>query len=396
MRMLFLGVTGFPLGEAATQKSIYICKSLVDAGVDITMVCKKSVLSHDIDFDSKGVYEGFSFVFTSGTPYKSKKFIVRNYNKIKGFVNEFRFVRMSNKESNVDAAIIYTRAFLNVVLYKLYSKIFGFKIIVNYGELRSKINFNNISLSLKINDYLFDKYIFYLADGLLPISNYLIEIIKEKKQIVPYLKIPPLCDYFLFDKLKRDFDGEPYFLFCGSLGYYEIVIFILDAFNKMKIKGFSLYLIVHGSPVRMNRLKDYIEENFEEPGKIKIFSDLPYDDLASLYNNAFALLIPLRPNIQDTARFPHKIGEYCATGRPMITTGIGEVNYYFKDSESAYIASEYNVTLFSDKMTEASANPELATKIGQEAKKIGFEHFNYKSYGKKLIDLVESLYVINM
>ncbi len=391
MKMLFLGVTGFPLGEASAQKSIYMCKSLADAGVDITMICKKSVLSHDIDFDSKGIYEGFSFVFTSGTPYKSKKFIVRNYNKIKGFINEFRFVRKSNKESNVDAAIIYTRAFLNVVLYKLYSKIFNFKIIVNYGELRSKINFSNISLSLKINDYLFDKYIFYLADGFLPISNYLIDVINEKNQKVPYLKIPPLCDYSLFESHNRRLGGDPYFLYCGSLGYYEIVKFILEAYKKMQNNDFSLYLLVHGSSERMAHLKDYIGKIFEDQEKIKLFSDLPYEELVDLYNNAYALLIPLRSNIQDVARFPHKIGEYCATGRPIITTRIGEVNNYFKDSESAYIASEYNVELFSSKMTEASANPELATKIGDEGKKIGLEHFNYKSYGKKLMDLVESL-----
>jgi len=182
MKLIFLGVTGFPLGEASSQKSIYICKSLVEVGVDITMVCKKSVLSEDVDFDSEGTYEGVPYVCTPGTPYKSDKFLIRNYNKIKGFVNEFRFIFKSRRESKIDAAIIYTRSFLNVVLYKLYSKIFSFKIVVNYGELRSKIDFSNISLSLKMNDYLFEKYIFYLADGFLPISSYLIDVINENNK----------------------------------------------------------------------------------------------------------------------------------------------------------------------------------------------------------------------
>jgi glycosyltransferase involved in cell wall biosynthesis len=391
MKILFLGVTRFPMGEASSQKAIYICKSLSHAGVDITMVCKKSVLPQNIEFESEGHYEGFSFIFTTGTPYKSNKFIVRNYNKIKGFVNEFRFVLKSRRESKIDAAIIYTRSFLNVVLYKLYSRIFSFKVIVNYGELRSKINFSKISFGLRMNDYFFDKYVFLFADGFLPISNYLIDYIKEKKQNIPFLKTPPLCDYSLFENHKEKPGNDFHFLYCGSLGYFEIAKFILDAFNKMQKNEFSLYLIIHGNSERMTRLKNYIKENFEDPKKIKIFSGLPYNDLVSFYNNAYALLIPLRPSIQDMARFPHKIGEYCATGRPIITTEIGEVKHYFKDKESAFVSSEYNVHLFADKMIEASSNPELAKMIGQEGRRIGLEHFDYKAYGKKLKQFVSSI-----
>ncbi len=392
MKLIFLGVTGFPLSEAAAQKSIYICKSLVEVGVDITMVCKKSVLSEDVTFDSKGTYEGVPYVCTAGTPYRSKSWYIRNFNKVKGFINEFWYTYVSQKESEIDAAIIYTRSFLNVILYKFYSKLFNFKIVVNYGELRSKINYSNISFGFKKNDYLFDKYIYLLADGFLPISNYLIDTIREKPRIVPYLKIPPLCDYSLFENNIPKFASDTkYFLYCGSLGYYEIVEFILNAYHLLQNNKFSLYLIVHGSTERMARLNEFLQSTYTDSKQVRIFSDLTYKDLVSYYSSAYALLIPLRPNIQDIARFPHKIGEYCATGRPIITTAIGEVVNYFKDGESAYIASEYDVNLYAEKMKEAISDSGKAEGIGLTGKKIGLKNFNYKSYGKKIIQFIDSI-----
>jgi len=391
MKLLFLGVTGFPLGEASAQKSIYICKSLVSAGADLTMVCKKSVLSKDVSFEAEGVYDGVPYICTTGTPYKSSKLIRRNLNKFKGFINEFRYIFKTQREGRIDGAIIYTRSFLNVVLYKFYSKIFNFKIVVNYGELRSKIDYKQIGLGLRLNDSFFDKYIFLLADGFLPISNYLIDIINEKAPNTPYLKIPPLCDYSVFEFKREESKENNYFLYCGSLAYSEIVEFLLKAYNKTQNSNFLFYLIVHGTSERKLALNKFIEETFSNPDQIKIFSNISFDRLAQLYANAYSLLIPLRPTIQDMARFPHKIGEYCATGRPIITTSVGEINNYFQDGESAYIASKYDIDLFAEKMKEAIMNSKRASQIGQNGKEIGLEHFNYKTYGKKIMQLFDSI-----
>ena len=68
------------------------------------------------------------------------------------------------------------------------------------------------------------------------------------------------------------------------------------------------------------------------------------------YKNAKALLIPLRPITQDEARFPHKIGEYLASGNPAISTNYGEIKHYFKDQETMLIADSYQINDFAGKM----------------------------------------------
>ena len=115
---------------------------------------------------------------------------------------------------------------------------------------------------------------------------------------------------------------------------------------------------------------------------------MPYETLLNYYLNASALLIPLRPNIQDKARFPQKISEYVISGNPIITTKYGEVINYFEDSVNALIADEYDVNLFSKKMEYIIKYPEKSLEIGLGGKEVGMKYFNYKNYSSSLYNLL--------
>ena len=54
---------------------------------------------------------------------------------------------------------------------------------------------------------------------------------------------------------------------------------------------------------------------------------------------AHGLLIPLFDDVRSTARFPTKIGEYLASGRPIVTTAVGEMPRYFEDGVTAFISA---------------------------------------------------------
>ncbi len=92
-----------------------------------------------------------------------------------------------------------------------------------------------------------------------------------------------------------------------------------------------------------------------------------------------ALLIPLRPTFQDKARFPHKIGEYVASGNVVISTNYGEVKYYFKDMENMLIADSYDVNLFAEKMQFVIDNPNVVKQIGIKGKIKALPLFDYRS-----------------
>ena len=66
--------------------------------------------------------------------------------------------------------------------------------------------------------------------------------------------------------------------------------------------------------------------------------------------------------------FPHKIGEYLASGNPVISTNYGEVKYYFTDMKNMLIAESYNIDEYATKMQFVIDNPALVKKIGIEGK----------------------------
>ena len=117
---------------------------------------------------------------------------------------------------------------------------------------------------------------------------------------------------------------------------------------------------------------------------ILLKSNIPYYNLLSLYKGAGVLLIPLRNTVQDKARFPHKIGEYTASKRPILSTNTGEMKYYFEDGISALLANEYSEKEYVEKLAAALESKELLDSIGKEGNRIGIANFNYPEQGLEL------------
>ena len=314
--------------------------------------------------------------------------INRNVLKIIGVINELKLLISLCKKQNLDVGIISTMQFIPMLCYSIISKWLNFPIILNYVELSSAMT-SRKGITIKVNDYFFERFAFNLVDGVLPISDFLLNFVKKHSLEKLFLKIPVLCDFKKFEDIKNT-AKEKYFIFCGAAGYIEIITFILNAFDLVDTKDeIYLYLVVDGTPKQLSILNTEIRK-INRKNYVKIFSKLSDKSLTELYVNAIGMLIPLRPTMQDTARFPHKIGEYCASGNPIITTNYGEIKTYFVDGLSALIAEHYDVQEFADKMLFVISNPKEAIIIGKNGKSVGLMNFNYKNFGRKINDFILS------
>lgn len=390
--VVYLGEVAFPYGMAAMQKLIMISQSLLSAGAKVTVINRKGVYHPDrkLDLPIQGDYEGIKYIYTSGSIYKSKSFLTRNFLKLKGIVNEFFYLRKLKKENNLGAGIISCHHFGQTLLYRIYGWVLGFPVVLNYVEWASKMQHRK-GLKDQINDYFFDNWLVKKMDGAFPISEVLINNFKKIAPNKPQFKIPILCDFEEFN-IPRVKTEHPYFLYCGALSYREVVSFILEAYDQLPSEPrMDLYLIVGGGEEKdLAKLKSDIQK-LKHKNQIKIFRNIPREDIPKHFKAASALLIPLRDTIQDAARFPHKIGEYVATGNPMIATNYGEVKHYFKDGENALIANEYDSIVYAEKMKEVMENPKRAEEIGRKGQELGLKKFNYKHYGESIKTFLEKI-----
>ena len=181
-------------------------------------------------------------------------------------------------------------------------------------------------------------------------------------------------------------------MFCGALAYQETVDYVLQAYDLLpKDNMVDLHLILGGgSDKEYQSLLDRIKK-LKKSDQVKVFHNVRHSEIPKHYKPAKGLLIPMRPTLQDAARFPHKIGEYVASGNPIISNNFGEVACYFKDGETALVAENYTIEEFASKMEFVLDNPEVAKTIGEQGKALGLKAFNHLTYGPKILSFLKSL-----
>lgn len=389
--IVYLGCSGFPYGLAEIQKIILISKGLVKTGNTVTVICKRGM--HNVedrpDMPPTGNFEGIDYIYPGGTPFRHPKFVMRNYLKVKGVINEYKLLRKLKKENRIDDAILSTHSYYAVLWYYILSKIIGFKTVLNYVEYYSGVKKKWYKFDKWLNDKLYDRFAPKMVDSVFLISEFLIQHLKKISPKKKYLKIPNLTDVSRFNgiELKK---GDDYFLFCGDAGYFEIIKFIIDAFDELNTNNAWLYLVINGKDHDKDHVKEYMAQS-KSKARIKFLTKLTDRELSTYYMNSIGLLIPLRPTFQDKARFPHKIGEYLASGSPVISTNYGEVSYYFKDMENMLIAESYDKDQFAAKMQYVLDNPVDLKRIAKSGQEIAFTQFEYTLNGERISDFLNEL-----
>lgn len=375
--IIFVGVTGFPDGpEAAVQRCLHLGAALQSRGWKVSFLNRQPFRT--------GTYcENTTHLIRYKSYYDTK--IGRLFCKCLTFVLEPFAIKKLTSHSKKTVLFVYTQFFGVVVYYRILSKLFGLKSCLSYVELRSSIPSRKRRFQ-KINDFLFDRYAFAFADSVNPISKSLSERVSKFYPEKPQILIPCICNFSQFGLHKKAVAFE-YFLYCGSVGYSEVIIAVINAYKMLPRRTAKLLLIVSGSPAALQKITNYIGKD----DNIVIESNIQYERLVSLYSNALALLIPLRPTLQDSSRFPHKISEYTASRRPIITTGVGDVAHYFTDKESAIIADGIAASQLSKAMNWAIENRGRLEQIGLNGFLIGLQSFSHMAYSKPLDVFLDSI-----
>jgi len=380
MYIVHLGYSGFP-GGSSTMKRILLTFKAIKSGAYTPLIINKYSYHRIENATRIARFQGVPLINTSPSGSRPDSLLWRNLNKILGFFGEF--LLLIKKRKKIRTAIFYGSSILELIYYRLLSKILNFKLVIHYVEFRSEVP-ERKHTSKQINDRLFDKYCIRLCDGAIVISEYLKNYVLKQKNTIPILKIPAICDFDEFRKSEYG-DNSQYLMYCGGIMYLSVIEFVLDLYielQKNNLYNGNLLLAIGGGENQVSgfeRLREVIHTSgFEE--KIKLMRDVPHNDLISLYCNSELLIVPLRNTIQDIAGFHHKVGEYCASGKPIISTNLAEMNYYFEDDVSAILASDYSVESYTKRLAGIMTDKEKLSKIGKEGFTVGMTHLNYKNY----------------
>jgi len=347
----------------------------------------------DYSITSKLYYkDSHSFIYKDAIFFNTKSNSKLNF--ILSIFKEIKYLYLLKKRyKKVILLISYTNFFI-YCFYTIICRLINVKIILNIMEWHIA-QFEKFNYFKKINPYLFDKYAFRFSNGSIVISDFIAEKLNKQINKKPILKIPVLADIEQIDSINsKDNKYKNHFVYCGNIGYIEIIEMIIEAFSLFSLEKrgmeYNLLLILNGDLEKNQKFKKLLN-NDNIKNRVKILTDLEYEELICFYKNAEILLIPLRDTDQDKARYPHKIGEYSLCAKPIISDNIGQVGIDFVHNLNIYFSEDFSISSLANSMFELSNNIELRENLGINARLNGEKLFNKKNYIKITKEFIDKI-----
>jgi glycosyltransferase involved in cell wall biosynthesis len=381
----------FPIGGAGTNRMMSIAKGLSELGLSIHICVIRPTEDPDniINKNRSGNVENFSFGYISRSTVKSKMkavnaFLYLSYRLL------FLFYLFKNRRSFdfiiIPDEIFSLLVFINVILVGT-----DVKIIRHVDEYPSYIlEPNRLTFLYKI---LYEKYFYHLVDAVIVMTKKLETFYKKiSPQKILFLHVPMSVDLNRFENIEID-KNDNYITYCGDFGFNnkDGVSDLIIAFAKISSKYPKIKLkIIGGSRNRLDKENlIYLTRSLNIEEKVLFTGRLPSYQIPYHLSNSKILALARPDNKQAEGGFPTKLGEYLATGKPVVVTAVGEIPDYLVDGINAFISQPNNPENFASKIQEALSDYNRALKIGAQGKVAAMKYFNYKNQSeiiaKKLI-----------
>ncbi len=99
--------------------------------------------------------------------------------------------------------------------------------------------------------------------------------------------------------------------------------------------------------------------------------------------------LSLENTLLHRARWPAKILDYLATGRPVVTNGVGEVLDLFTQREVGVLAP-YDIEAMAKAIAVLLQDPERRLYYRQQARRVMVEERDWRVRGEQIVSAVES------
>lgn len=140
------------------------------------------------------------------------------------------------------------------------------------------------------------------------------------------------------------------------------------------------FLLVIGKPFPWTR------QTVESHGIADSYIETGYcsDDLLPQYLSCVDVFaLPFKKNLANETRWPNKIGEYMASGRPTVVSNVGDVARVVNDMKIGYVA-EQRPGSFAEKLKEILTNDRLANEMGARARALACRKYSWAIKAEEL------------
>jgi len=112
--------------------------------------------------------------------------------------------------------------------------------------------------------------------------------------------------------------------------------------------------------------------------KVVLAGIKPYNELPDYYAASDVLAMPLRDTLFNRARWPNKIGDHLAAGRPTVSNPVGDVQDLFKKHSIGLLARSDDAEDFARQVIHLFENPDVAERMGEQARELAEGEYSWE------------------
>ena len=385
---------GFPYGSGASSRVYAYAKGLQANGARVRVLCLEpsDAAGAPVNTQARGTYRGIEFEYTYG---RTSRPASRAWRGVLKAAKWWRFLAAARRWAaggRADAMIVYTRSISWLVAARLACWSTGALYIHEDCEL--PFVYDSPSVGTSLQRWLYEQVLFKGFDGCLAISSYLADYCRRRLRPAARVLLVPI----LVDVDEAGPDGTPgsdagdHVVYVGYATHPE-VLDLVRGFAEVAGAHPELRLRVIGGSNRPHLLPALwdLARRLDVAERIELVGAVKRDELPALLRAARVLVLP-RPDAEfSRAGLPTKLGEYLATGRPVVVSAVGDIPSYLQDGVDAYLYEAGDLPAFAARLGHVLDHPAEAALVGRQGRVTAGERFDPATHGARIIAFVEEL-----
>jgi glycosyltransferase involved in cell wall biosynthesis len=385
-------VTGefeFPHGMAGTRRVMNVINGLrqfPDVSIHVVVLRQSSARNA-----LNGVYQGIHYETVLRDVLRSKMLLLAPIL----YAKSRKTMRRLFQPDQHNLLYVYGPPSFDNLPAILYARKLGYKVVFDIVE--------DYDLALNISKSLWHRTtvkivcgltnrIKSLADGLVLISSHLVNKYHNLTDgTMPIHRLPISVDMDRYPEPARNFGNPVTMFYAGSFGVKDGMPVLLDAFDALAARGHNIRLEMTGSGSA--EVMGMLHERIAVSPYIDRIRYLGFLDDAAYFAALSSADILCMPRIDigyAQAGFPFKLGEYLATGKPVIASAVSDVPDMLKDRQDVMLVSPGKSEAIVEAAEFLLAHPEQAFEIGVTGRYSAHRLFDYREQGRQLNTFLRS------
>ncbi len=379
MNILFYGPFSYPNGTGATTRMRAYGQGLTLLGCNFNLFCvepteiEPSVQNREIFGETNRI----KFRYTCGTTVSSKSLLRRKVDLLKGVLGLFWGIIEEHRQKQIDVVIYYTaKSTIHTLAGWFACKLCNITFYAETTEFPFVYEQKSFVKNIKILIYQTFTCKFY--DGIIIISTLLekhyAKLLRKSAKII---RIPIIVDTYMFRPTITNNEIVT-ICYCGHLCNLQELENLLIVFSKIVSKYENIALKIVGdidkSPHKDKVFSIALGDKLKN--KINFTGLVAHSNLSDEFASVDIFVLPRPSGLFSSAGFPTKLGEYLASGKPVITTKTGDIPLYLTHKVDAYLVEPDDNETFAKTLCYVLNNPDKARIVGMNGRQTCLKYFS--------------------